>query len=107
GTLPFMAIDLMLHQDKTPFYHWLRHDLKSVLYVILWTCTSMEAPWIERRVADPCFMDIPSHMWYDKDADIQNLGYLKLGHIVDAERAILQNFPPFWDSFKPFVRKLL
>jgi hypothetical protein len=104
-----MAIDLMLHrhQDEKPFYHQLQHDLESVLYVILWICTSMEAPGIERRVADPRFMDVPLRMWFDKDADIQNLGYLKLGHIVDAERAILQNFPPFWNSFKPFVRQLL
>ncbi|KAF8808704.1 hypothetical protein BYT27DRAFT_7337683 [Phlegmacium glaucopus] len=109
GTPPFMAIDLMLHRDEPdkPFCHELRHDLESILYVILWICTSMDGPGIERRVVDPRFMDLPLRMWFDKDANIQNLGYLKLGHIVDAERAILNNFPPFWNSFKPFVRRLL
>ena len=67
----------------------------------------MDGPGIERRVVDPRFMDLPLHMWFDKDADIQNLGYLKLGHIVDAERAILSNFPPFWNSLKPFIKQLL
>jgi serine/threonine protein kinase len=109
GTPPFMAIDLMLHRDEPDkfFHHELRHDLESILYVILWICTSMDGPMMERRVVDPRFMDLPLHMWFDKDADIQNLGYLKLGHVVDSERAILSNFPPFWSSFKPFVRKLL
>jgi hypothetical protein len=104
-----MAIDLMLHRETpdTPFRHELRHDLESILYVILWICTSMEGPGIERRVADPLFMDLPLRAWFNSDADMLNLGYIKLGHIVDAERAILGNFPPFWDSFKPFVRELL
>ena len=104
-----MAIDLMLHRDEPDkfFHHELRHDLESILYVILWICTSMDGPMVERRVVDPRFMDLPLHMWFDKDADIQHLGYLKLGHIVDAERAILSNFPPFWNFFKPFIRQLL
>lgn len=106
-----MAIDLMLHRDEPDkpqaFHHELRHDLESILYVILWICTSMDGPGIERRVVDPRFMDLPLHMWFDKDANIQNLGYLKLGHIVDAERAIFSNFPPFWNPLKPFIKQLL
>ncbi|KAF8219897.1 hypothetical protein L208DRAFT_1544922 [Tricholoma matsutake] len=42
-----------------------------------------------------------------ENADILNLGYLKLSHVVDAECAILSNFPPFWNPFKPFIRDLL
>lgn len=34
------------------------------------------------------------------------LGYFKLGHIVDAECAILNKFLPFWKPFKPFIREL-
>ena len=109
GTPPFMAVDLMLHQEKpdNPFQHELRHDLESILYVILWICTSMEGPGIERRVEDPLFMNLPLRKWFDKNADIRDLGYAKLGHIVDAENAIFINFPPFWNPFKPFVRELL
>lgn len=104
-----MAIDLMLHRDdpKKPFNHELRHDLESILYVILWICTSMDGPGIERRVVDPHFMNLPLHTWFDRDANLQNLGYLKLGHIIDSERAILSNFPPFWSPFKPFIKQLL
>jgi hypothetical protein len=104
-----MAIDLMLHQEKpdSPFRHELRHDLESIIYVILWICTSMEGPGIERRIEDPLFMDVPLRTRFDKNVDIRGLGYSKLGHIVDAERAIISNFPPFWKPFQPFVRELL
>ena len=33
GTVPFMAIDLLQENDKT---HWVRHDLESLLWVIVW-----------------------------------------------------------------------
>ncbi|KAF9502932.1 hypothetical protein BS47DRAFT_1356576 [Hydnum rufescens UP504] len=33
GTAPFMAIDLLEENDKI---HWVRHDLESVLWVIIW-----------------------------------------------------------------------
>jgi Fungal protein kinase len=104
-----MALDLMLHEDipDMPFHHELRHDLESILYVILWICTSMEGPGIERRIVDPLFLNLPLHMWFDKDADIRRLGYIKLGQIVDAERAIFRNFPPFWNPLKPFIKQLL
>jgi hypothetical protein len=104
-----MAIDLMLHQPEPdkPFHHELQHDLESILHVILWICTSMDGPGIERRVVDPRFMDLPLHMWFDKDANIRDLGYSKLGHIVDAERAILSNLPPYWSPLKPFIKQLL
>jgi hypothetical protein len=103
-----MALDLMLHEDADkPFHHELRHDLESILYVILWICTSMGGPGIERRIVDPRFMNLPLHMWFDKDADIRRLGYIKLGQVVDAERAIFRNFPPFWNPLKPFIKELL
>ena len=86
-----MAIDLMLNREEH-FCHELRHDLESVLYVILWICTSMEGPGVECRVADPCFMDVPLRTWFDREANIQDLGYRKLAHVVDSERAILHNF---------------
>jgi hypothetical protein len=101
-----MAIDLMLNR-KDNFRHELRHDLESLLYVILWICTSMDGVGVERRQADPRFMDVPLRTWFDKNANIRDLGYRKLAHVVDFERAILDNFPPFWNSFKPFIRELL
>jgi hypothetical protein len=101
-----MAIDLMLNRNDD-FLHELRHDLESLLYVILWICTSMDGVGVERRQADPHFMDVPLRTWFDKNANIRDLGYRKLAHVVDSERAILDNFPPFWNSFKPFIRQLL
>lgn len=52
-------------------------------------------------------MNLPLNAWFDKDADLRKLGFLKLGHMVSAEQAILSKFPPFWNSFKPYLKKLI
>ena len=106
GTLPFMAIDLMLNK-KEHFCHELHHNLESILYVILWVCTLMDRVGVKHREADPCFMDAPLCTWFDRDANIWDLSYHKLAHVVDSDQAILDNFSPFWKSFKPFVCQLL
>jgi hypothetical protein len=47
-----MAIEILLERDKT-FHHHLRNDLESVLFVIVWICSHMEGPGVERKdVAD-------------------------------------------------------
>jgi hypothetical protein len=97
-----MAIDLLLTKEKT-FHRKLRHDLESVLYVILWICTSMDGPG---RVRDISTMDFPLGHWLKKGR-IRDLGYLKVSHVLDADRAIIAHFAPYWSGFKPFARQLL
>ena len=37
---------------------------------------------------------------------LQKLGLIKLAHIADFEDSILRHFTPYWDDFKPYVRRL-
>ena len=104
GTPPFMALKIMLKSGEN-VVHELRHDLESLLYVILWVCDHMTAPGVERDLSDkkPPFI----RAWCNMGLTLQDLGHLKLAYIVDAERTILDDFTSYWKGFKPFARRLL
>jgi len=102
GTPPFMALEIML-QSGANFKHVLQHDLESLLYVIFWMCNHMIAPGVEHVKGE-----IPHiHGWCNMGLRLQELGHLKLAHIVDAERIILAELTPYWADFKPFAKELL
>ncbi|KAF8800195.1 hypothetical protein BYT27DRAFT_7263094 [Phlegmacium glaucopus] len=44
GTLPFMAIKALLAEGNDKYAHLPRHDLESILYVILYICTFTKGP---------------------------------------------------------------
>lgn len=97
-----MALSVLLHGGQS-FHHELRHDLESLLYVILWVCTHMAAPEVER--SDTAGLNI--RQWCDMQLNLKELGYRKLGHIVKAQTEILPQLAPYWDDFKPFITELL
>jgi hypothetical protein len=97
-----MAIEILLEKGRT-FHHHLRHDLESVLYVIIWMCTHMEGPEVERK--DSTKLTI--RKWSNMELELRELGHLKSGHIDDADRAIIQEFTTYWADFGPFVLKLI
>jgi hypothetical protein len=78
--LPFMTIEVLLENGKT-FHH---HDLESVLFVIIWICSRLEGPNIERQ--DVAHLAIQK---WSKELDLRSLGHLKQAHIDDAEQTIL------------------
>lgn len=104
GTPPFMALEIMLQSGKN-FHHELRHDLESLLYVVFWVCNHMTAPGVERDLANGKVPHVRG--WCNMAFSLQDLGHLKLAHIVDAERIILAEFTPYWEDFKPFATRLL
>lgn len=97
-----MALHIML-RGGINFHHELRHDLESVLYVIIWICCHMIGPEMERE--DPEKLEI--RKWCDMGLGLRELGHRKLAHIVDAEGVILKEFTPYWEDFKPFLRRLI
>ena len=97
-----MAIEILLEMGKN-FHHHLQHDLESVLYVIIWICTHMEGPEVERK--DSTKLTI--QQWLNMEMELRYLGHLKSGHIDDADRAIIREFMTYWANFGPFVLKLI
>jgi hypothetical protein len=97
-----MAIEILLEKGQT-FHHHPRHDLESVLFVIIWLCSHMEGPEVERKDV----ADLAVRKWSNMKLTLRELGHIKLAHIEDAERTLLPEFTPYWEDFKPFVLKLI
>jgi hypothetical protein len=97
-----MAIEILLEKGKT-FCHHLRHDLESVLFVIIWICSHMEGPEVERKDV----AGLAVRKWSNMELGLRDLGHIKLAHIEDAKRTLLPEFTSYWEDFKPFVLKLI
>lgn len=97
-----MAIEILLETGRT-FRHHLRHDLESVLFVIIWICVHMEGPEVERK--DVKGLEV--RKWCDMKWSLKDLGHLKQAHVDDAQRTILPEFTSYWEDFKPFVHRLI
>jgi hypothetical protein len=97
-----MAIEILLEKGEN-FHHHLQHDLESVLFVIIWICSHMEGPEVERK-------DVPHltiRKWSNMELRLRELGHLKQAHIDDAERTILPEFTSYWADFKGYVLQLI
>ena len=101
GTPPFMAIEILLQKGRT-FHHSLRHDLESLYFVIIWICSHMEGPEVERK--DTAHLAI--RKWSDMEAPLQHLGHVKLAHVDDMEQTILPDITSYWEDLKPFIWQL-
>ncbi|KAH8114691.1 hypothetical protein DFH11DRAFT_180194 [Phellopilus nigrolimitatus] len=51
GTLPFMSIDMLTGRIQEYCYY---HDLESLLYVLIWVCTTQAGPHDAPRAATDC-----------------------------------------------------
>ncbi|KAF8228498.1 hypothetical protein L208DRAFT_1291280, partial [Tricholoma matsutake] len=80
GTPPFMAMEALIAPMDVKFAHLPSHDLKSILYVILYICTFAEGP---NRSVHLDF-DIPEslHMktWFSNDS-LETIGDRKIKHM--------------------------
>jgi len=104
-----MAIEALLAINRT-FVHEPRHDLESILYIILYVCTFVCGPglpllWPQRRL-ETHPMSPPIRTWFC-DAGIGEIGYRKVAHIEHYEVAILLYFTPYWRDFAPFAKELI
>ncbi|KAH8102336.1 hypothetical protein DFH11DRAFT_1735668 [Phellopilus nigrolimitatus] len=61
GTLPFMSIDMLMGRIEKHCYY---HDLESLLYVLVWVCTTQGGPHDAPRAAADCaFNDTGIAAW--------------------------------------------
>jgi hypothetical protein len=96
-----MAIEILLQRGRT-FHHCLRHDLESLYFVIIWICSHMEGPEVERKKT----ADLAIRKWSDMEAPLKHLGHVKLAHIDDMKDTILPEITSYWEDFKPFIWEL-
>ena len=96
-----MAIEILLEKGRT-FHHCLRHDLESLFFVIIWICSHMEGPEVERKDA----ANLVIRKWSNLESSLKDLGHIKLAHIDDMVRTILPEITSYWEDFKPFIWEL-
>lgn len=98
GTKPFMAIDVLRRQD-----HTYRHDLESVLYVLLWLC-AVQA-W-HNGLGDPSGPPPRNMLDKWKNGSLDDVADAKEGHMFDSlfER-ILNQFPSSLTELKELCCK--
>lgn len=97
-----MALEIMLNEGKL-FCHDLRHDLESVLYVIIWVCTHMTGVESERKDLN----NLHIREWCGLEEGLTKLGFTKLAHLAAAKISILPQVTAYWDAMKPFIQELI
>jgi len=106
GTPPFVAIEALITFPQ-PFIHQPRHDLESILYVILYICTYFKGPGIMRTATDfPEFRSVPLERCFRHDG-IRDIGRCKIGLMSTFKTSLLPKFTPYWADFTPFVQQLI
>jgi hypothetical protein len=115
GTPPFVAIDALIHFTKCSthdpeskvFTQLPCHDLKSILYVILYICTFFKGPGsMKESGVFPKLMSIPLERWFRQET-ISAISQEKVGAIMMAEVSLLVKFTPYWADMIPFVHWLI
>ena len=97
-----MAIEIMLQGGKA-VQHQLRHDLESLLYVIIWDCTHMKRANELRKDTE----NLNVRSWCTLTEGLDKLALLKMAHLDCAQSTLLSEIPEYWDDFKPFLLELI
>jgi hypothetical protein len=105
GTPPYMAIEALLETNPN-FIHKPRHDLESILYIILYICTFIQGPGLPSYKLNLPTVFPPLRTWFSNDRT-REVGYRKMAHLQLYDIAILPNFAPYWSDFVPFVKDLI
>ncbi|KAK7042389.1 hypothetical protein R3P38DRAFT_2511725 [Favolaschia claudopus] len=99
GTLPFMAVEVLLKGEKLP-QHLPRHDLESFLYVLIWICAHYAGP---KGVVRQDFKIYHSSLkdWVN-GTSYENVGKSKGWSMVDddAWEDVLSSFAPYFEPLK-------
>ncbi|KAJ7625017.1 hypothetical protein DFH06DRAFT_1008349 [Mycena polygramma] len=101
GTLPFMAIDILLKGEELP-EHEPRHDLESLLYVLIWVCVHYAGPCdVERQNFG--IYESPLSDWVS-GSTYKAIGKMKKSTMTDNdlwEGEVLETFAPYFEPLKP------
>ena len=100
-----MAIEALITEGHEDFAHHPRHDLESILYVILFICTFSKGPNLSRQDFEtPDTLKMKG--WFSTESQ-QVIGFRKVAHMCQPERTIIPGFTEYWEDFGPFTLDLL
>ncbi|KAJ6612801.1 hypothetical protein B0H10DRAFT_1881741 [Mycena sp. CBHHK59/15] len=104
GTIPFMAIEILLDGNSQLAVHEPRHDLESFMYVLIWICLHYAGPCdVERQ--NFTILDSVFAAWVT-GTDYRAIGVAK-GYVIEKtkrwESEVLPTFAPYFEPLKPFV----
>ena len=94
-----MAIEIL---EKSDANHHPRHDMESILYVIIYICTFTDGPDLIRRKGS---QDICA--WFEEDQSLQDIAHKKMIHMLWARDHILPDITEYWQDFAPFLQELI
>ena len=94
-----MAIEIL---EKSDTNHHPRHDMESILYVIIYICTFTDGPNLIRRKGN---QDICA--WFEEDKSLQDIAQKKMIHMLWARDHILPGITEYWRDFAPFLQELI
>lgn len=101
-----MAIEAMIGFGSR-FVHTVQHDLESILYIILYMCTSTSGPGTMRfRGKTAAEIKFPLYSWFSQD-ELQVVGFRKMSHLMLPDIAIIPAFDDYWKDFIPYVKELI
>ena len=103
GTPPFMAIEALTCTGH--FEHAPRHDLESILYVIIYICTFTNGPNLS-CTENQLLKNLAIHSGF-KNNGMSSIGTSKIGHMQHAEQEILPGFMEYWTDLAPFILDLI
>ncbi|KAI0055679.1 hypothetical protein BV25DRAFT_1921639 [Artomyces pyxidatus] len=103
GTFPFISMELLNPPTgdqllrEEPLVHSFKHDLESLLSVLLYMGSTLEGPGRPRIDKVPLLV----HKWSGFQTDAADKGGLKASHLRDSCRAVTEQFT---DYFKPLAK---
>ncbi|KAH8112595.1 hypothetical protein DFH11DRAFT_1511603 [Phellopilus nigrolimitatus] len=112
GTLPFMALEMMVKEEENKIKHAYYHDLESILYVLCWICTAQEGPNNLRRSRDFIFKESAIAQWagYGKnDPTMQDIRNAKQSMVAKAEnfdKYIVSQFAPYFQPLHKCIKDM-
>ncbi|KAF8547964.1 hypothetical protein OG21DRAFT_1489771 [Imleria badia] len=102
-----MAIEILGEytvQDGT-IQHHPKHDLESLIYVLVWICVLYDDPWVE--VSSPCSAtSMCLNTWISPKSlqQVRNLGVFKQGDLY--EQVAFQEFTPYFKCLRDTIALL-
>ncbi|KAN0094988.1 hypothetical protein V8E55_003275, partial [Tylopilus felleus] len=108
GTIPFMALEILhAFASETPvnFTHQPKHDLESIVYVLIWICVLYSNPnSLEHRPCNPHEMCLSGWASCKTCKDVEMLWSTKTGELLT--QVPIQYFTPYFHGLKEHIAKL-